>query len=420
MSEVKLNLLDADTILSGTIHGSMTDRCVAALSAEPETIAELAAALARYVRPADGVSAFVSFCAQSEVDNEPWDAGLVIIDLAARVISAESFYSQPSPEGEVRYHDGSKCTDVSIPYRVPPDWLFVNSFEAFRWSSERRRIERKANPPLDVRAVLYGSPLLRFVVDSEFQRRRQASPRHDDEEAHQHLANEISRIHADWLMTSREDLRDKSPREVILEKQDFIDFDLHTRCLQWTFLNEGPPCLSPDSYAYRFAGFGTHEWVVYYDLVRHLLWKATELECENVETAMTELEQIKTDWLEHGDDQYEKRSPANILDSERRRLPQVASAAELMIDEDCECCRMLARDAEMGFGPTFWHLDGCNMEDEFAFSPYLTLQEWEAENRRREEFDLEFERKREERRQHTSLGEEVDAELFETFGSDPF
>ncbi len=46
MSEVKLNLIDASSTLVGTIHGSVADRCVAALSAEPETLSELASALA--------------------------------------------------------------------------------------------------------------------------------------------------------------------------------------------------------------------------------------------------------------------------------------------------------------------------------------------------------------------------------------
>jgi hypothetical protein len=52
MSEVKLNLVDARQTLVGTVHGSIADACVAALSAEPETIAELEAALAR-LREAD-------------------------------------------------------------------------------------------------------------------------------------------------------------------------------------------------------------------------------------------------------------------------------------------------------------------------------------------------------------------------------
>ena len=84
----------------------------------------------------------------------------------------------------------------------------------------------------------------------------------------------LSGIHACWLMTPRDDLGGSSPRDVMLARQDLIDFDLDSRSLQWSFLDEGPPCLSPNSFAYRFAGFGTHEWVIYYALVRHLLWSA--------------------------------------------------------------------------------------------------------------------------------------------------
>jgi len=40
---------------------------------------------------------------------------------------------------------------------------------------------------------------------------------------------------------------------------------------------------------------------------------------------------------------------------------------------------MIAEDSEMGFGPTFWHLDGCNMDNEFVFSVCRTREEWEAE-----------------------------------------
>src|SRR5258705_9585545 len=134
MSEVKLNLVDVERVLYGTIHGSVADSCVAALSAEPETIAELSAALARYIKPRDECSQFASFHSRDciaealpELDSEPWDAGMMVIDLAARIVASESSYSQPGPEGEVFYHDGHALTDVSVLYRVPENWLFVNS-----------------------------------------------------------------------------------------------------------------------------------------------------------------------------------------------------------------------------------------------------------------------------------------------------
>ena len=117
---------------------------------------------------------------------------------------------------------------------------------------------------------------------------------------------------------------------------------------------------------------------------------------------------LKSDWLETGDGEYEGKVPAIIIDNERKRLPQTMSAAEIMIDEDCDLCRMSALEAEMGFGPTFWHLDGSHMDDGFAFSSCVTLEEWETELRQREEFDREFDRQREERRQRVAGGELVD------------
>ena len=35
-------------------------------------------------------------------------------------------------------------------------------------------------------------------------------------------------------------------------------------------------------------------------------------------------------------------------------------------------------DEASHFGPVFWHLDGCNV-DEFEFSSYVTREEYEAE-----------------------------------------
>ena len=420
MSEVKLNLVDAHTILCGTIHGSVADSTVAALSAEPETIKELEVALSRYIKPG-GSGEFASFQESSEIDPIPWDAGLVVIDLAARVIASDSTYSDPGPEGTVRYHDGKQPTDVSISYHLPDDWRFVKSVEAYEWSAERRRRERQAAPPVDARAVLYGRPMIEFIYDAAAKLRNQPRiPTGNAEEAHEEAAREIVQIHANWLTTPRADLRGRSPRDVMLEKQDLIELDMDSRCMQWSFQGEGPPCLPIDSFAYRFGGFGIHEWIVYYDLLRRLLRLAVAakrtpdsfVESDRASRFLdaSTLNRIKTDWLESPSKEYDGRTPAIIIDNERRRLPITMTAEQIMIDEDCECCRMMAMEAEMGFGPTFWHLDTSNMEEEFAFSTCLTRPEWEAEMRERKEFDRKWERERQERREAIARGEIVDDE----------
>jgi hypothetical protein len=461
MSEVKLNLVDGQQILRGIVHGSIADACVAALSAEPETIAELEAALARYKKPIDQFGAFRSFRSSAKIDTEPWDAGIMIIDLEVRVVAAESSYSQPQPEGEVLYHNGTHSTDVSVLYRVPKDWKFLNSLIEYE-PSRQRRSKRSVCPPLDARNVLYGRPLLEFVVTnvrqtsvcreladddtklighSDLSLTREAvagsrttnseeRPATEDDPIQEAIANKISAIHARWLMTMRDDLRGQSPRDVLLAKRELIDFDLQTRALQWSLQGEGPPCLAEHSFAHRFAGFGTHECVVYYDLVRHLLWIAltqrfgsgdsspqiftpilTDADCDRdrIDAELSRLEEIKTNWLENPQPDYSGRSPANIIENERRRLPLALSKREMIIDEDCYTCMMMANDPTMG--PGFWHLDGSHMDDDVAFSDFLTREEWEAENRRRQEFNKEFNRRWEERQQRIARGEQLDDEF---------
>jgi hypothetical protein len=452
MSEVKLNLVDAERVLHGTIHGSLVDACVAALSAEPETIAELEDALARYHKPrnADGyfswfystqcptncLTSLNSSSDKSEarnirdaVDAEPWDAGIVVVDLAARIVAIDSLYSQPGPEGEVFYHDGQAATDIPVLYRVPDDWLFVNSVDAYQWSRERHIRERATKPACDFRPILFGRPLLQFLINAyrslpvETASAAISKSVRSDDEWHEALAKKISTIHTRWLLTPRADLRGESPRDVLLAHQDFIDFDLHTRSLQWSLQDEGPPCLAKDSFAYRFAGFGSHEWILYYDLVRHLLYSLFELKKKvcavEVDQLIATLDQTKTEWLESPQSDLDGRIPAILIDNERRRLPQALRPRDMIVDEDCPTCGMFGDETSpLGMGVGFWHLDGSNMDDDFAFSSFKTRQEWEVENRRREEFDKEFKRKWAEREQRIAMGEPLERDPF--FDPEPF
>ncbi|MFN2494209.1 MAG: hypothetical protein ABR501_15140, partial [Pyrinomonadaceae bacterium] len=267
----------------------------------------------------------------------------------------------------------------------------------------------------------------------------------EDDVAEDPLATEISNIHARWLMTPREDLRGQSPREVLLARQDFLDFDLHTRAMQWSFLGEGPPCLPHDSHAYRFAGFGTHEFVIYYDLVRHLICTLvadTGSPTSNVQSPTSNvqgsiqvgmshgqegghaqliatLDQIKSNWLESPQPDYGGRTPAILIDNERKRLPEAMRPRDMIIDDDCPMCQMFGDETTpLGMGVGFWHLDGCNMDEDFAFSSYKTREEWEAENRRQEEFRKEFDRKWEERQERIARGEPI--EFDPILDPDPF
>ncbi len=409
MSEIKLNLIDATRILTGTTHGSNGDYCVAALSAEPETITELIVALERFEKhPPNFESYFRTSCAP---DEEPYDAGIMIIDLAGRIVARESTYSLPGPTGQVHYHNGQFRTEIPIFYSLPDDWLFLDSIEQYGCVCTEQRENRLKNQPLDARAVLYGRPLLEFLATNVRYAsacRDEINENPDDVES---ILSPIGAIHAQWLLTPRDDLRGQSPREVLLAKQEFISSDLESRSFQWSMQLEGPPCLAQNSFAYRFAGFGFHEWVIYYELIRHLLRSTINATADqDFEDLITQLESLKNSWLNEPSLKLEGRIPAIIIDNERRRLPEAMGGRSMVVDEDCPVCKMMGDECEMGLEVCFWHLDGCNMEEHFAFSTFATEQEYLEDRIKFELHHREWQKEWKEREARIASGELVEAE----------
>jgi hypothetical protein len=366
MSDLRINILDASRTINGTLHGYLADAILAGLAAEPETIEELEDAMSRFAKPVCGQKHLARFF--SGANSEPRDAGIVFVDLAARIFAAESSYSILMPEGEVQYHNGRELTEVWLPYRVGPDWLFLNSLDEYRAVADERRAKREAVLPLDSRSVLYGT-IAAFVANECHAARRSRKE------------NPVAAIHAKWLMTPRNDLGGLPPREILLMKRDHIDWDMQFREVQWSRLKEPAPCLGKDSRAYRFAGFGTHEITIYYSLVRMLIadcWKRMSQKKEiSMPNEIERLEQLKAEWLNSPDPEYGGKTPSCLIEYERIRLPWVSSEEDSPFEDDCPCCQAMSGDE---FGPGFWHLDGCNMDDDFAFSFYRTREEWEEEN----------------------------------------
>ncbi len=478
MSEVKFILRDAHRTVSSTWHGSCADAAVAALSADPETIEELEVAIERFMKPSGDGRWFR--CFGGSLNDEPYDAGLVVIDLAARLISVESSYSSPGRKGMVWYHNGECGTDIPIRYELADEWLVTSDIQHWRPLAEERRCARAAHPPLDARAVLFGRPLVEFLAAecfAAFARREEfaqatrakwiaeakerairwphrvqqeqssvtspsgngSSGVRDPEtmtleeltpstspgqERYASLFYDaLKDIHVAWLMTPRTDLRGEIPREVLLARHDHISHDLNSRCEQWSRLDFCPRGLDTTSHAFQIGGFGTHELVKYYDLVRELLWSCWERLTELAQSPnasqrpealalgdfltaeVPRLEQVRDEWLNTPDPECHFRTPRSIIDRERQRLPEGMSGADAMVDPDCPCCQMLA---DMP-GPSFWHLDGSGMDwGEFAFDIYRrTREEWEAEQRDYEEFSRKCDARDAERRR---LGVDYPAE----------
>ena len=380
MSLIRLVIADATEVIYGEPHGSETDRIAASLAAEPETIDELELALKRFSRESDD-RLLRRFLTSSELDPpegrisesllEKFDAGVVAFDLAARVALCNSTYSLVSRENTIRVKDrlSEDQTVIGFPLmtQLPADWQITSEIDDFVIKCESGRTGRYANPPKDHRPVLYGDSLLLYLC-------------HACAEAESLVDTTIKRIHAEWLLKPRPELDGRSPREILHEKRKFIDADLQSRSLQHSVTKDPPPPIPADSFAYRYAGFGTHEIVVYYDLIRFLLKRieAWIKEGEDVTTgdAVRRLAKVRDCWLREPEPEYSGRTPAMVLESERRRENLVMSAAESIVDDDCPICVEMS---QMFDTPMFWHLDGCNMDDEFAFSFHETEDEWVEE-----------------------------------------
>jgi hypothetical protein len=319
-------------------------------------------------------------------------------------VAYESTYSHPGKQGCVQYHDGHCCTDIDIHYLLSDDWNVGVDMLCWQAEARERRAQRAAQPPLDARAVLYGRPLLEHIARGCYA----ACIESHDAPSEDQQYDCIKQVHADWLLTPREDLRGQTPREVMYAKKEFIERDMNSRCDQWSHLDECPPILDRGSNAYRYAGFGTHEMIQYYYLARELLASCTESALSRRDSARSQflgvqdflkdeiplLEKMGETWLDTPDPECHFRTPRSIIDNERRRKPEAGSGKDAMIDPDCPCCQMMA---DMP-GPFFWHLDGCNMDHEFAFAIfYETREEWEEEERSWEEFDRKYKTREEER-----------------------
>ena len=354
MEQYKVVLRDEQTELTDEFSFTSATYIIATLAADPRNLKEFETALGRF-GPGLDLSWFSDNPQSTENPHRQ-----MIIDLPARLVWSSPEIGKMFPRGEASCRIEKDNSDFPIRYWISDDWKFADTEAEFRNQIDERRKRYQSENLTDFRKVLYGRELSRFLIEN--------------------FKGDSNSCHASWLQTEREDLNDRSPRTLLLEYQDRVDFDLYSRELQWSFMGTCPPLIPLDSEAFRFAAFGTHEFVVYYDLVRHLLG--------NFSTDIEEMEEIKARWLETPNEDGPTRIPSEIIESERRRLPLEATATEMMIDEDCPICQMMLAEFDT---PTFLHLDSAHFEEGFVFSSYRREDEWLKNRKEWEEFNKRFE-----------------------------
>ncbi|HQX52585.1 MAG TPA: hypothetical protein PLR25_21875 [Planctomycetaceae bacterium] len=432
MSEVKLVIRDANEDRSGTVHGCVAEWFIAALSADPVSLTELDAAVDRFALASPDRGHFTHF--RHAIDAEPWDAGLVVVDMEARLVVIDSSYSSPGRQGVITRHNVESVEGgtVDLSYRLADDWQFLHDATSWEGTAHMRRQKRANQPVIDLREIFYGEPMLRSIIDGcqrqfphrdEIARRvhlawiesrrhwneryaqepqpepetltmHELARREDpaDDLEHSIYYDTIRDIHADWLMTPCAELNDQLPRTVLLQDRDRLSGDMSDREHHWSMLERCPPGISPESHAFQFGGFNTSEIVMYYNYVREVAWSCwdrlrtmSDTERAALETSQRELGAFVRDevirlrkvggqWLDAPWDEDPMRTPRGIINLERRRQPNGGQFHP--IDPDCPCCQALA--AMPGIG--FWHMDGCNMDDLFAFAYYHeTIESWERD-----------------------------------------
>jgi len=354
MERYKIELRDSERRIFEESTLSVATNLLASLATDPTTLPELEIAFSRF-GPGMDLSWFSEKLRQRDEDDR-----FLIIDLSSKSLCGSSELLKFFPRGEVIHKSPKDENEFPIRYWIADEWKIFDSYERFSSDVEMRRSEFQARTRIDFREVLYGQSLIEFLVTN--------------------FTGDAAKCHSEWLLTPREDLAGMNPREVLLSDRERVDFDLYSRELQWSFGGSCPPLIPLDSDAFRYAAIGTHEFVVYYDLIRHLL--------ENFSNDIGEMEDLKAKWLESPDSDGPMRIPSEIIECERKRLPLEATASEMMIDEDCPICQMMMSEFDT---PTFMHLDSAHFDDEYVFSTYKTEEEYLKNRQEWKEFNKRFE-----------------------------
>ncbi|MBL8872109.1 MAG: hypothetical protein JNK90_20215, partial [Planctomycetaceae bacterium] len=178
-------------------------------------------------------------------------------------------------------------------------------------------------------------------------------------------------------------LGDTSPRSYMLASLETIDADIWSRQEQWSLTGECPLPLAVNSFAHKAANLGSQEYFIYQYMIEFIL------ECCVVRLPsflkrpapswdfVAERQKIRKqvdDWMLQPLDDFRGRTPRQLIDLERRRIPMTLTREETIIDCDCPLCNLMA---DMP-GPSFWSLDGSGLPFEYAFSTFTSESEWES------------------------------------------
>lgn len=376
---------------------------LAVLSAEPETWEDWDAALRRYLPEHQLLS---QGSATNDISGAISDSPWCLIDVIGKTVILGGGF-EPLENGRYRREeddedDATEVLAVSSPessksqkpdspvawMEIPECWWVTEAIDGWEQILSHRAAVSAQTPRIESRVVLYGAPLYRFLAERVMLAEGVASWNSEEE------YRATKAVHADWLMTPRDDLLGKIPRDFLHETREAIQLDLEHRSYQWSLQGFPPEGLPETSAAYRYAGWGTAEVVLYFEMIRAIMEEAWNLRrwatekrrpspesCTSVEKSpqnTEELAQALATFAQHwlrkpSDEDFSELSPLEMIESERRRMPITGDTPFDQRDLPSEW------DLRGRFGPSFLWFDGhhLELEDEFAFSLIACRDEWE-------------------------------------------
>lgn len=371
MLQTTVSLIEAERAVHLVMHDGLADILLAALCAEPTTIDELRLAMGRFVDP-DVVDQIFSRT-EPGVATRQESGGHLLVELTARLVVNGTVAPEMPRVGSVLSCDAESTLDRWLPYRIPELWQTTTDTRRWRELADRRRPQFSPEQTRDYRSVLYGE-LAAALLDRWLA--CGAGPR------------DVDRFEVQdwWLVTERADLAGSAPRDVLLMRQRWIDGDVADQAENWSMTGRCPPGLPQKSYAYRSAGFGTHEIVFYHELTDMLLKEIESWLTAGKFTTRAELvshlEQLQQEWLHQPQEGLYDQSPAALIARERARLPAVVPKGHAHLDDDCPLCRMMAESDQ----PMIWQLDSFHLQMRFATSFCRTRREWDDFRREAEDW----------------------------------
>jgi len=409
-------ILDLEAcLLSSTLDSDAATTIIALVSEDPCSWDEAIANWARYQSPA--VCEFpsslpfqtveVETAVEAVSQTEDW----ILLDFRAqRILTGTAVMQMGRDQSFAMITDESGDQRSPLSVHLPPWWELHENVETSAIDEPR---QTPINRPHVNRDVLFGEPLLNDLARRILSTVRSEAWINSDAATDERTRYDFTIIaHRDWLMTPREDLGGRMPRQLLHGAHSWIDRVVWSQRMRF---EDGVPMVaaSDDVAGYETAPMGSEEMVVYFDLCRELI-EAGWSWCSGEQTQPAwkqepELQSALVDFLRETRDEWMREPfeggspPSFIVECSRRRVPRGAGvpivgmtqqqSEQHVVDCDCPICEMMA-DGMFGVG--FTGLDGhhLDLDNEFAFSMYETREEWQSMLQEYDDFSDSIQQKR--------------------------